>query len=121
MSRRLALWVILLLALLPPGYYAWCMYWHQALPAAGVTLPGAIAAPPITVTQQADGTVTIQHKPIGAAGLQAALDALTQGDRDRRIFVEADKQTAYGDLMGLMDRLREAGYLKIGLMGTVPQ
>ena len=49
----------------------------------------------------------------------AAMDTFTasKGDKQQRIFLRADKHVSYGDLMGVMDLLRDAGYLKIALVG----
>ena len=33
------------------------------------------------------------------------------------MFLRADRSVAYGDLVALMNDLRAAGYLKIGLVG----
>jgi biopolymer transport protein ExbD len=41
----------------------------------------------------------------------------TNGDREQRIFLRADAAVTYGDLMGVMNSLRETGYLKIALVG----
>ena len=49
--------------------------------------------------------------------LGAVLDARTQGKKDTTIFFQADKGVDYGDLMSVMDALRAAGYLKVGLVG----
>jgi biopolymer transport protein ExbD len=49
--------------------------------------------------------------------LAAALDAATRNDKEQRIFVRADRKVAYGDVMEMMNLLRAAGYLKIGLVG----
>ncbi|MNZ85507.1 Biopolymer transport protein ExbD [compost metagenome] len=46
-----------------------------------------------------------------------ALDKLTNADREKTIFVRGDKVVDYGRLMEVMDALRGAGYLKIGLVG----
>ena len=55
--------------------------------------------------------------------LGATLDAKTQGKKDTTIFFQADKGVDYGDLMSVMDALRGAGYLKVGLVGleTAPK
>jgi len=49
--------------------------------------------------------------------LASALDAETQGDKEQRVFVRADRAVPYGEVMELMNLLRGAGYLKIGLVG----
>ena len=45
------------------------------------------------------------------------LDNLTNADKDKTIFFRGDKVVEYGRLMEVMDALRGAGYLKIGLVG----
>jgi biopolymer transport protein ExbD len=49
--------------------------------------------------------------------LQASLDQRTGEDREQRIFVRADGAAAYRELMNVMNLLRDAGYLKIALVG----
>jgi len=61
--------------------------------------------------------VALGDEPIARESLGAALDKATGSDRDQRVFVRADKNVAYGDIMGMMNLLRGAGYLKIGLVG----
>ena len=51
------------------------------------------------------------------SGLGPALDAQTSSDRNKRLFLRADKAVPYGELMRLMDTLRAAGYLKVALVG----
>ena len=50
-------------------------------------------------------------------GIGRALDAATSNDRQQRIFVRADKAVPYGDVMEVMNLLRDAGYLKVALVG----
>jgi biopolymer transport protein ExbD len=93
-----------------------------------VDLPAstAAAAPrpdqPIYVTLQDDLTLDVGNDAVTAEGLAAALDTLSDGDREARIFVRADQAVAYGDLMALLNQLRGAGYLKVALVGleTLP-
>ncbi|MCK9909341.1 biopolymer transporter ExbD, partial [Microbacteriaceae bacterium K1510] len=51
------------------------------------------------------------------ANLGPALDQQTSSDRNKRLFLRADKGVPYGELMRLMDTLRAAGYLKVALVG----
>ncbi|MDP9756264.1 UNVERIFIED_ORG: hypothetical protein QE446_004140 [Rhizobium sp. SORGH_AS260] len=39
------------------------------------------------------------------------------GKKDTRIFLRADKAVDYGHFMEIMNLLRDAGYLKIALVG----
>ena len=55
--------------------------------------------------------------PVSKQGLAAALATATDGDKSKTIFVRADKSVHYDEFMGLMNTLRDAGYLKIGLVG----
>jgi biopolymer transport protein ExbD len=72
---------------------------------------------PIFLTIKSDLTLALGDAPISRGGLQAALDALSKGDRSQRVFLRADKAVAYGGLMETMNDLRSAGYLKVALVG----
>ena len=93
-----------------------------------VDLPASNAAPqvrpnePIFLTVKEDLSLAFGNDPVTREALKAALDDKTQGNTDERVFVRADKTVDYGDLMEVMNLLRNAGYLKIGLVGleTVP-
>ena len=93
-----------------------------------VDLPASNAAPqprpnePIFLTVKQDLTLAFGNDPVAREGLKQALDAKTHGKTDERVFVRADKTVDYGDLMEVMNVLRDAGYLKIGLVGleTLP-
>jgi len=72
---------------------------------------------PLFVTLKPDMSLMIDSDPVARAALGAALDRATGGDRTQRVFVRADKAVAYGELMGLMNALRDAGYLHVALVG----
>jgi biopolymer transport protein ExbD len=88
-----------------------------------VDLPTSNAAPnpppqkPITLTLKSDRSLRLENDSLSREALAAALDRASDSDKERRIFLRADKTVAYGDLMDLMNDLRAAGYLKIGLVG----
>ncbi len=88
-----------------------------------VDLPASTAEPaprpdkPLFLTVKADLTLVLGEDPIAREGLAGALDAATNVDREQRVFVRADKTVSYGDMMEVMNLLRAAGYLKIGLVG----
>ncbi|MBD9526446.1 TonB system transport protein ExbD [Paracoccus sp. PAR01] len=88
-----------------------------------VDLPVSNATPaqrpdqPVWVTVKPDLTLALGNDDIPAGGLAAALATATENDHERRIFLRADKAVTYGDLMGVMNTLRETGYLKIALVG----
>jgi biopolymer transport protein ExbD len=72
---------------------------------------------PLFLTVKADLTLSVGNDSISASGLASALDAVTGGDKEKRVFLRADKSVPYGELMRVMNDLRSAGYLKIALVG----
>jgi biopolymer transport protein ExbD len=72
---------------------------------------------PIFLTVKSDLTLALGDAPVARTALQAALDAVSKGDRTQRVFLRADKSVAYGSLMETMNLLRTAGYLKVALVG----
>jgi biopolymer transport protein ExbD len=88
-----------------------------------IDLPSSNAQPqprpgePVFLTVKSDGSLALGNDPVGRDALKIALDGRTQGNTDERVFVRADKAVSYGELMEVMNLLRDAGYLKIGLVG----
>ena len=88
-----------------------------------VDLPGANVEAqqrpdrPVYLTLRADLSLALGERAIDGEALVPALDRETDSDREQRIYVRADKSVAYGELMGLMNRLRAAGYRKVALVG----
>lgn len=88
-----------------------------------VDLPASAAEPkpresePVFVSVQADLSLRLGEATVTRETLAAALQRATGGDRERRIYLRADKRVAYGDLMHAMNALQAAGYLKIALVG----
>ena len=72
---------------------------------------------PIFLTLKSDLSLALADDAIASDGLQSVLDRDTGGDRNRRIYLRADRVVAYGELMKVMNLLRAAGYLKVALVG----
>lgn len=72
---------------------------------------------PIFLTLKSDLSLALADDAIASDALQSALDRQTDGDRNRRIYLRADRTVAYGELMKVMNLLRAAGYLKVALVG----
>ena len=89
----------------------------------GVELPASTAElqprpdKPVFVTVKPDLSVAVGEDIIAREALATTLDGATKGRKDERIFVRADKAVSYGELMEVMNLLRNAGYLKIALVG----
>ena len=89
----------------------------------GVDLPASAAEPqlrpdkPVFVTVKPDLSVAVGEDMILRDALAATLDTATKGQKDERIYLRADKAVSHGDLMEVMNLLRNAGYLKVALVG----
>ena len=73
---------------------------------------------PVVISLEPNLAISIGNDHVDRSMLGARLTEQTKGDRDTRIFLRADKKVPYGDLMTLMNTLRDAGYLKVALVGT---
>ncbi|TWF52836.1 TonB system transport protein ExbD [Neorhizobium alkalisoli] len=93
-----------------------------------VDLPASSAKPaqrpdePLYLTVKQDLSLNLGNDAVAREQLAATLDRVTQGNKDTRVFLRADKMVDYGQFMEVMNLLRDAGYLKIALVGleTVP-
>lgn len=72
---------------------------------------------PIFLSVQADLALSVNDKPITLAALGGELAAITGDNKERRIFLRADRSVPYGELMNVMNGLRDAGFLKVALVG----
>ncbi|GLK80271.1 TonB system transport protein ExbD [Methylopila turkensis] len=88
----------------------------------GVDLPASTVKPqprpdkPVYLTVKQDLALAIGNETLPRGAVGAALEKATQGDREQRIFLRADKTVPYGELMAVMNDMRRAGYLKIALV-----
>ncbi|MFC0711387.1 TonB system transport protein ExbD [Azorhizophilus paspali] len=88
-----------------------------------VDLPASTAQPtprpdqPIYLSIKKDHSLYIGNDKVEPNLLGNTLDQQTKGDKEETIFVRGDEDVEYGQLMEVMDLLRTAGYLKIGLVG----
>ncbi|MDF2997417.1 MAG: exbD [Xanthobacteraceae bacterium] len=93
-----------------------------------VDLPASTATPqprpdkPVYFSVKSDLTLSLGNEDVSREGVANALAKATEGNKDARIFLRADKTVDYGELMEVMNLLRTAGYLKIALVGleTMP-
>jgi biopolymer transport protein ExbD len=89
----------------------------------GVNLPASTAPEqprpdkPVFVTIKPDATIAVGETIVSRAELPTALDGATNSHKDETIFIRADKSINYGELMEVMNTLRDGGYLKLALVG----
>jgi biopolymer transport protein ExbD len=87
-----------------------------------VQLPAATAKPqprpekPIYVTIKASLEIAVGEDTVARPKFLTTIARVTEGNRDTRLFLRADKSVPYGELIGVLDQLRAAGYLKVGLV-----
>src|SRR3974377_1862013 len=88
-----------------------------------VNLPASAAEPqqrpekPLYLTLKSELSLALGEEVIDRNSLSNTLDAATNGDKESRIFLRADKVVPYGEIMEGMNLLRSAGYLKVALVG----
>jgi biopolymer transport protein ExbD len=93
----------------------------------GVNLPASTAPEqprpdkPVFVTLKADQTISVGEIVVTREALAGALESATNSHKDETIFMRADKSLSYGELMEVMNVLRDAGYLKLALVGLETQ
>ena len=89
----------------------------------GVNLPASTAPEqprpdkPVFVTIKSDQSLAIGDTLVAREALPGALDTATNSHKDETIFIRADKLLNYGELMEVMNIMRDAGYLKLALVG----
>ena len=89
----------------------------------GVNLPASTAPEqprpdkPLFLTIKPDGTIAVGETVVAREMLASALDAASANRKDETIFIRGDKELNYAALMGVMNLLRDAGYLKLALVG----
>src|SRR3954464_15300105 len=64
---------------------------------------------PVFLTIKAARSWAMGDDPLPRERLGAALETATNGKRDERIFLRADRAVSYGDVMEIMNALRSAG------------
>ena len=87
-----------------------------------VNLPAASVQPqprpdkPLYLSIKSDLTLALGNDAVGRDMLRSTLDRAANGDKDKLIFLRADKTVPYGEVMEIMNILRVAGYLKVSLV-----
>ena len=87
-----------------------------------IDLPTSSATPqkkpdkPTYLSIKSDLTLAIGETPVRRVDLISSLDTAPGMDRDHYVFLRADRAVPYGELMGVMELLRQGGYNKIKLV-----
>jgi len=93
-----------------------------------IDLPSSTAQPqkkpdkPTYVSVKPDLTLWIGEKPVKRADLIATLDAASDTNSERLVFLRADRAVTYGDLMDVLELLRRGNYrMKLVTLEGVPE
>lgn len=71
---------------------------------------------PVTITLNAKGEIFLDSIKGDRVLLRQQLASLAQIDKERQIFLNADKQVAYGLVVQVMADIKEAGFDKLGMV-----
>ncbi|MFB2552135.1 TonB system transport protein ExbD [Ensifer soli] len=88
-----------------------------------VDLPQSAARPqprddkPVFITLKSDLSLGIGNEETAREAFATALDAVTEGNRETRILLRADRAVDYGDVMEVMNLIQRAGYSRLALVG----
>src|ERR687897_447194 len=86
-----------------------------------IDLPTSSATPqkkpdkPTYVSIKADLAVAIGETPVKRTELVHTLDT-ADSNKERRIFLRADRLVPYGEMMDVLELLRQGGYIKVALV-----
>src|SRR6202167_1274540 len=87
-----------------------------------IDLPSSTATPqkkpdkPTYVSIKPDLAVAIGENQVKRVDLVRTLDAMADANKDRFIFLRADRAVPYGELMDVLELLHAGGYAKIKLV-----
>lgn len=72
---------------------------------------------PLILSLNKEKQLFLGDEPIAEENLVELLNVKTEHNLDTVIFFQADKEVNYESLLQVISRLRQGGYLKIGLVG----
>jgi len=73
---------------------------------------------PLSVTVDGKGHIFVQDSETQLDQLQARLAAITQRNKDARIFVRGDRANSCGTMMEILGAVGGAGYTHVGLVSS---
>lgn len=74
----------------------------------------------LVVTVTARGAVALNDVVLKVPQLQEKLGAIVRERPDRKVFLRADAEVRYGEVMKVMASIQEAGVQRLGMVTTPP-
>ncbi len=90
--------------------------------AVNVDLPKTQAAPtpqddkPLTVSVNSQGQIYLQEEEVQLPDLISKLQAISQNNPDKKIFVRGDRGNSYGRMLEVMGTIYQGGFTKVALL-----
>ena len=75
---------------------------------------------PLEITLKLDGDIYLGESKVEIDNLIPRLNAITDQNKEARIYVRGDRVVAYGRVMEIMSLINSAGYVKVALVTENP-
>ncbi|MDQ0471968.1 ExbD/TolR family protein [Labrys wisconsinensis] len=75
---------------------------------------------PIVLSLDASQSVFLRNDPVADDDIGRRLAEATGGDRDRLIFLRADRSVRYDRVMNVLGRISTAGFSRVSLLAEAP-
>lgn len=75
---------------------------------------------PLEITVRIGGEIYLGESKVQIENLIARLNAITELNKETRIYVRGDRVVAYGRIMEIMSLVNSAGYIKVALVTQNP-
>ncbi|MDR9402368.1 MAG: biopolymer transporter ExbD [Halothece sp. Uz-M2-17] len=74
----------------------------------------------VTVTIQANGTIALNQEEISIQNLIPEVTKISENSQETIVIVKADKAVTHGDVVNVMDQLRQVEGVKLAIATTSP-
>ena len=76
---------------------------------------------PLEITVKIGGEIYLGESIVEVENLIPRLNAITELNKEARIYVRGDRVVAYGRIMEIMSLINSAGYIKVALVTQNPK
>ncbi len=76
---------------------------------------------PLEITVKLGGEIYLGESKVEVENLIPRLNAITELNKEARIYVRGDRVVAYGRIMEIMSLVNSAGYIKVALVTQNPK
>ncbi|MDC1184384.1 biopolymer transporter ExbD [Alphaproteobacteria bacterium] len=76
---------------------------------------------PLEITVKIGGEIYLGESKVEVESLIPRLNAITELNKEARIYVRGDRVVAYGRIMEIMSLVNSAGYIKVALVTQNPK